>query len=126
VRVLLDTSTFIWAVTSPDRLSRKATESLALETTERQISSVSLSELAIKQAKGKLKFSKAEVQAGVSDLRLRLLPYNAAHAYHLFDLPLHHTDPFDRMIIAQALAEDMPVVSSDNKFRLYKELRVIW
>ena len=126
MRVLLDTSTFIWAVTSPDRLSRMATESLALETTERQISSVSLSELAIKQAKGKLKLSKAEVQAGVSDLRLRLLSYNATHAYHLFDLPLHHTDPFDRMLIAQALAEDIPVVSSDNKFRLYKELKVIW
>jgi PIN domain nuclease of toxin-antitoxin system len=41
-------------------------------------------------------------------------------------LPLHHIDPFDRQIIAQALAEDIPIVTADETFRLYKALRVIW
>jgi PIN domain nuclease of toxin-antitoxin system len=55
-----------------------------------------------------------------------VLPYTSDHACHLFGLPLHHADPFDRQIIAQALAEDIPIVTSDEKFRLYKGLAVIW
>jgi PIN domain nuclease of toxin-antitoxin system len=54
------------------------------------------------------------------------LPYRADHAFSLFDLPLHHSDPFDRQIIAQALSEQIPVVTPDEKFGLYKGLKVIW
>ena len=82
--------------------------------------------IAIKQAIGKLVFRKEDIVNGISDLRLRVLPYTASHAYRLFGLPLHHTDPFDRQIIAQALAEAIPIVTSDEKFKLYKGLEVIW
>jgi len=126
VRVLLDTVTFLWAVSSPERLSRAAMSTLTGQATVREISVVSLTEIAIKQAIGKLSFSKEDLVQGVAELRLRVLPCTAKHAYGLFDLPLHHADPFDRQIIAQALAEDIPVVTSDRSFCLYKGLKVIW
>ena len=91
-----------------------------------EISVVSLAEVAIKQARGKLTVSNDDLARGITDLRLHILPYTARHAYGLFDLPLHHADPFDRQIIAQALAEDIPVVTSDRAFSLYKGLKVIW
>lgn len=91
-----------------------------------EMSAVSLSEIAIKQRKGKLVLHKEDVITGIADLKIRVLPYTAGHAYQLFDLPLHHTDPFDRQIIAQALAEGIPIITSDEKFRLYKGIEVIW
>jgi PIN domain nuclease of toxin-antitoxin system len=96
------------------------------ESTVVEISSISLSEIAVKHTKGKLNLPKADVLAALENLKVRVLPYTAAHAYELFGLPLHHPDPFDRQIIAQALAEDIPVVTADEKFRLYKGLKVIW
>ena len=91
-----------------------------------EISVISLSEIAIKQARGKLTFDKDDLMKGISDLRLRVLPYTAEHAFRLFDLPLHHSDPFDRQIIAQGLAENISVVTCDENFRQYKGLKVIW
>jgi PIN domain nuclease of toxin-antitoxin system len=126
MRLLLDTVTFIWAVSAPERLSRAAASALLKSTTVREVSVVSLVEIAVKQARGKLTFRKADVTAGVQDLQLRVLPYSARHAFHLFDLPTHHADPFDRQIIAQALAEDLAVVTPDNAFYLYKGLKVVW
>ena len=126
MRVLLDTVTFLWAVSSPEHISRRAMSALTGAGTTRELSAISLSEIAIKQARGKLAFDKEDLGRGVADLRLRILPYTEKHAYGLFDLPLHHADPFDRHIIAQALAEGIPVVTSDRSFNLYADLRVIW
>src|SRR4051812_15908128 len=91
-----------------------------------EMSSISLSEIAIKQALGKLDFSMEDVRSGIMDLKLRVLSYTAGHAFHLFSLPVHHCDPFDRQIIAQALAEEIPVVTPDEKFKLYAGLQVLW
>lgn len=126
MRLLLDTVTFLWALDAPDRLSDPAMSALANAKAVREISAISVSEIAIKQAAGKLTFLKRDVLDGVADLRLRVLPYTGEHADKLFDLPLHHRDPFDRLIIAQALAEDIPVVTSDRDFHLYAGLKVIW
>ena len=126
MRVLLDTVTYLWAYNSPELLSKKAIETLSQDTTIRQLSAVSLSELAIKMAVGKLDWRKEEIISSLSDLRVRVLSYTATHAYQLFELPLHHRDPFDRQIIAQAMAEDIPIVTSDKIFRRYRELKVIW
>jgi PIN domain nuclease of toxin-antitoxin system len=92
----------------------------------REISVASLTEIAVKQSRGKLTLAKADVIAGVADLRLRVLPYSEAHAFRLFDLPTPHPDPFDRQIIAQALVEQVPVVTPDESFNLYEGLRVVW
>jgi PIN domain nuclease of toxin-antitoxin system len=126
MRLILDTVTFIWAVSTPERLSRAAISALRRRTAVREISVVSLTEIAVKQTRGKLAFSKADATAGVVDLRLRVLPYSAEHAFRLFDLPTHHADPFDRQIIAQALAEDIAVVTPDEAFLAYEGLKVVW
>ena len=126
MRLILDTVTFIWAVSTPERLSRAAMSALRKATAVREISVVSLTEIAVKQTRGQLMFGKAEAMAGVADLRLRVLPYAAEHAFRLFDLPTHHADPFDRQIIAQALMENVPVVTPDEAFNLYDGLKVVW
>lgn len=127
MRVLLDTVTFLWAVGQPERLSARARAIFRDKSKiEREISAVSLSEMAIKWAIGKLGISRSEVEQGVADLELRVLPFNGVHAYRMFVLPMHHTDPFDRQIIAQAMAEEIPVVTSDRVFGAYKGLQVIW
>jgi PIN domain nuclease of toxin-antitoxin system len=124
--VLLDTVAFIWSVRTPERLSRKAMAALDREGALLELSALSLSEIAIKAAKGRLNLSKEDVDIGLAALHVRILPYTAEHAVRLFDLPVHHADPFDRQIIAQALAENIPVVTSDDSFRQYSGLKVIW
>ena len=126
MRLILDTVAFIWAASDPERLSRAAMSALRKGTAVREISVVSLTEIAVKQSRRKLTLSKAHVVAGVDDLRLRVLPYVPEHSWRLFDLPTHHADPFDRQIIAQALVENVPVVTPDEAFNLYEGLKVIW
>lgn len=125
MRLLLDTVTFIWAASSPERLSRRAMSALQRQAI-REISAISLAEIAIKNARGKLSFGANEVSRGLADLRLKVLPYTGEHAMRLFELPFHHPDPFDRPIIAQALCEDVPVVTCDESFGRYKGLTVVW
>jgi PIN domain nuclease of toxin-antitoxin system len=126
MRLILDTVTFIWAVRTPERLSRAAMSALRKSSAVRQVSVISLSEIAIKQTRGKLSFAKADVMAGLGDLQVRVLPHTAEHVFRLYELPTHHADPFDRQIIAQALVEDAAVVTPDEAFHLYKGIQVIW
>jgi PIN domain nuclease of toxin-antitoxin system len=125
VRVLLDTAILIYAVESPERLTKRATTVLENAENVLELSAISLSEIAIKTALGKLRVSADVARQAVAALNIRILPYTADHAFQLFDLPLHHADPFDRQIIAQALSEKIPILTSDEKFSLYKGLRLI-
>ena len=125
MRVLLDTVVFILAAETPERLSRKAQKALRAGD-PCELSVVSISEIALKNSTGKLAFGRDAVLRVIQELELRILPYTLEHATELFDLPMHHRDPFDREIIAQALAEDIPVVTCDQQFRLYQSLTVIW
>jgi len=122
----LDTAVLIYAVESPERLSKRAVTALKNQENVLEISPVSLAEIAIKSALRKLSVSAAIARQAIQELDIRVLPYTAEHAYRLFDLPLHHGDPFDRQIIAQALSENIPVVTSDKKFSLYKGLKIVW
>ena len=126
MRLLLDTATFIWAMGSPDRISVKAMRLLSDPAIKREVSAVSIVEIAIKHKLGKLTYSTEDVLIGLSELDIRVLPYTADHAFQLFRMTVHHSDPFDRQIIAQAVSEEIPIVTSDVKFRLYKEVQVIW
>jgi PIN domain nuclease of toxin-antitoxin system len=126
VRVLLDTVTFLMAVKFPERLSRRALRILESAGDVRELSAISLTEIATKNAIKKFAFGKEDVLQGVADLQLRLLPFTADHALHLYELPMQHRDPFDRQIVAQALVENIPVITCDQQFRLYKQLTVIW
>jgi PIN domain nuclease of toxin-antitoxin system len=126
VRLLLDTATLIHAVEAPERLSKRA--SAALEDTENvlELSVISITEIAIKASLGKLELTSAIARQAVQDLNIRILPFTAEHALRLFELPLHHSDPFDRQIIAQALTEKIPIITPDGKFKLYGSLKIIW
>jgi PIN domain nuclease of toxin-antitoxin system len=126
VRLLLDTATFIYAVDAPERLSKRATAALQNAGNILELSAISISEIAIKSALGKLRLSAGTTHQAVQDLDIRILPYTGDNALHLFELPPHHADPFDRQIIAQALSEKISVVTPDEKFRLYVGLKVIW
>jgi PIN domain nuclease of toxin-antitoxin system len=122
----LDTAVLIYAVESPERLSKRSTSIIRNPSNILELSSISLAEIAIKAAIGKLMISDAVVKQAIEELDIRVLPYTAEHALRLFALPLHHSDPFDRQIIAQALCEKTPVVTPDEKFDLYQGIKVIW
>jgi PIN domain nuclease of toxin-antitoxin system len=126
LRLLLDTAVLIFAVESPERLSKRAAAVLHNPKNVRELSSVSLTEIAIKTTLGKLKFSAEIARQAIQDMDIRILPFTAEHAFRLFELPAHHRDPFDRQIIAQAFSEDIPLVTSDEKLSAYKGLTIIW
>jgi PIN domain nuclease of toxin-antitoxin system len=126
VRLLLDTAVLIYAVDSPERLSKRAASSLINPDNVLELSSISLVEIAIKTTIGKLKMSAEVTWQALETLGVRVLPYTADHAFELFSQPLHHSDPFDRQIIAQALAEQIPIITPDETFQRYKRLKVFW
>jgi PIN domain nuclease of toxin-antitoxin system len=127
VRVLLDTTALYEAAGLSDvRFTPKVQRLLQDPATERVLSSVSIMEVALKRNKGRTALTREGVQTAINDLELTVMPLNAEHSLRLFGLPRHHEDPFDRMLIATALAEDMPIVASDREFKKYKGLRVIW
>jgi PIN domain nuclease of toxin-antitoxin system len=124
--VLLDTAVLIFSIESPERLGKRAAATLGNPENVRELSSVSLTEIAIKTTLGKLNISAEDARQAIHDMDIRILPFTAEHAFRLFELPAHHRDPFDRQIIAQAYSEDVPVVTSDDKFSLYNGLELIW
>lgn len=126
LRLLLDTVAFIYAIEAPAKLGKRASAALDDQENSFELSTISLTEIAIKGSKGKLDLSLKIVREAIGDLDLRVLPYDREHAWRLFDLPRHHRDPFDRQIIAQALCEEIPVVTSDQVFRRYEGLRLLW
>jgi PIN domain nuclease of toxin-antitoxin system len=126
MRLLLDTAVLVYAVEFPEKLSRRAATALRSLDNAIELSAVSVTEVAIKAASGKLAFSAVILRKAMDDLGIRILPYTADHAFRMFGLARHHNDPFDRQIIAQALCEKIPVVTPDNKFRLYEGISVLW
>jgi PIN domain nuclease of toxin-antitoxin system len=126
VRLLLDTATFIYAVEAPERLSKRANSALQSAENILELSAISITEISIKAALGKLKLSADTTRHSILDLDIRIMSYTIEHALRLFEVPLHHRDPFDRQIIAQALAEKIAVVTPDDKFKLYAGLKIIW
>ncbi len=94
--------------------------------TVRMVSPISFNEIAIKANKGLTTLTRPHIEKLIADLHLTILPLIAEHSFKLFGLPAHHKDPFDRMLIATALAEDVSLVARDREFKKYKGLRVIW
>ncbi len=126
MRVLLDTQVLVDAYTGGGPLSRKVQALLLRPETIRLISALSIMEIALKHDVGKLRMGKAEVVEAIHDLILQVIPFEADHAMRVYGLPFHHRDPFDRMLIATALVEDLPLVGRDPMFKEYEGLKVIW
>ena len=95
---------------------------LANEELGRLLSSVSISEIAVKTGIGKLDIPEERLLRLIEDLQLTILPYTERHARKLYELPLHHREPFARMLIGVALAESLPIVTSDRQFEQYKDV----
>jgi len=126
MRVLLDTQVLVRAYIADAPLSRKVYALLSSPETSPLLSAVSIIEIAMKHDAGKLKMGTNEMRQAVRDLGLQVIPFGPEHALRLYDLPRHHRDPFDRMLIATALTEGIPLIGSDRQFKKYKGLKVIW
>lgn len=128
MKYLLDTSVFLWSLDASDRLNPEARKLLAEGSGEVYLSSVSSWEIAIKWNIGKLRLPTPPaslIPSALSSMAIRPLPMTHAHAFAVADLPPHHTDPFDRMLIAQARSEDMVLLTSDGAFLKYK-VKTLW
>ena len=118
---LLDSHTFLWAASAPEKLSRKARRICEQTVSPLVISVASLWEIAAKCGAGKLSIPQPDVAlpVWVAHMNMRVLTLNAAHAYAVYGLPMLHKDPFDRMLIAQAMVEDLVLVTSDENIHRY-------
>ncbi len=126
MKVLLDTHTFIWAITDERRLSPRARSLIA--SSELWWSVVSLWEAIQKAQVGKLSLPLPAGPFLTGELRsnhVRLLPVSLSHVLRVEELPLHHRDPFDRLLIAQSIEEGWPIVTADPWFARYA-VDVIW
>jgi PIN domain nuclease of toxin-antitoxin system len=118
VKILLDTHIFLWMLTSPERLNDKRRYELETPANEVFLSAMSIAELMIKHAIGKIQVEFDPLEMA-KEMRLEILSFSGDHAMLLGKMPLHHKDPFDRMIIAQAIVNRLPLMSDDPKFPAY-------
>jgi PIN domain nuclease of toxin-antitoxin system len=128
VRLLLDTHTFLWFITNDPRLSATAKAEIADPANDILISPASYWEVAIKISLGKYPLSapfESFISKSIEDNGFTILPLEPKHAAVLTSLPFHHRDPFDRMIVAQASAENISIVSADALLDRYG-VRRIW
>jgi PIN domain nuclease of toxin-antitoxin system len=122
VTVLLDTSVVLWMVMAPDRLSERARELLRSGATTALFSAASAWEMSIKWRLGKLDLPSPphELIPSMTTLfNLLALPVTQLHAVAVADLPDHHRDPFDRLLVAQAQVEGVPIVTADPAIAKY-------
>ena len=124
MKLMLDTSVFLrWMNDKP--LPRTLERLLMKQSTELIVSIVTGWEIVMKP---KLQRSATDVEAAIQEMGAVLLPIKFKHLNEFSNLPFHedHKDPFDRMLIAQALAEDLSIATSDTRFAGYKGLRTLW
>ncbi len=127
MRGLLDTHSFLWFVTDDPQLSATALAFIVDPNNEILVSPASYWEIAIKVSIGKYPMTVPFDQffsEGIEGNEFEIIPIEIRHAFVLATLPLHHKDPFDRMMISQAIAERIPVVSIDQVFDTYGVKRI--
>jgi PIN domain nuclease of toxin-antitoxin system len=122
VRVLLDTQVWLWMLMAPERFSERALDLVQSAHNRLILSAASAWEIAIKYELGRLQLPNPP-EAVIPDLMLRsgveALPMIPVHALRAGSLPTHHRDPFDRMLVAQAQLEGLPILTSDPWIRRY-------
>jgi len=127
MNLLLDTHTVIWFLNGDPQLSKAASFVISDEGGVRLVSMASVWEMAIKIKTGKL-----DIGFPLDDLMdklvlngIMILPIEFRHIQHTNKLDIHHRDPFDRIIIAQSIAEDLTIISKDKNFSLYP-IKLLW
>ena len=122
MRFLLDTHVVIWWVHQDRLLSVPAHEAIADPQNELNVSAATIWEIAIKTGIGKLKLSRPYrdwMNQAISDLRAKILPISVDYSHAQTSLPPHHGDPFDRLLVAQSIVEQVSIISSDVAFDSY-------
>ena len=123
MRLLLDTHIVLWQLSGEKSLSDAAREAVS-DADDLLFSAVSFAEIGVKVAAGKLVVP-ARLTQLVETSGLRVLNLSAAHGLAVAELPMHHRDPFDRLLIAQALTEGLGLVTADRRFAEYS-IRVVY
>jgi PIN domain nuclease of toxin-antitoxin system len=118
VRALLDTNALLWWFHEPGRLSRAQYDTIADERHDFAVSSVTVAEISIKSSIGKLTGVEG-VTEWIAQQGFRELPFANRHALELATLPMVHRDPFDRMLVAQCMADDLVFITGDRKLSDY-------
>ena len=118
MRIIIDTHIFLWALSDPKRLSSEQKSLLESTANIIYVSSISIAEIMIKRALGKLVFDEDPVKAAEQS-GFEFLSFNVKAAAALRDLPYHHKDPFDRMLITQSQVSDSAIMTDDNTFKRY-------
>ena len=113
MKLLLDTHTFLWALSEPNRLSKKQIAAMEDPTNKVYVSSISITEIAIKASLGKLELGFDPIDAAERS-GFEILDFSAKDALPLKDLPFHHRDPFDRMLITQVISRKLIFVTQDS------------
>ena len=127
MRLLLDSHALIWAVDDPTRFPTNVPAELRAPANELWVSAATIWELSIKCSLGKLTLSlpfRIWIEQAMNDIGAAVLPVTIPHADRQVQLPFHHRDPFDRLLIAQALVEDMTIVSNETLFDVYGVVRL--
>jgi PIN domain nuclease of toxin-antitoxin system len=114
-RLLVDTHALLWWLTDDLALTPTARDALADPGNEPLVSSASVWEIAIKRSLGKLT-APDDLPDRIADAGFAWLPVSPVHAWQVRDLPAHHGDPFDRLLVAQALTERLPIITADASF----------
>lgn len=122
--LLLDSHALLWWEADDARLSDRARERIERPDSTALFSAVSLWELAIKQALGKLRFPDSLISR-LTEEGFQEVPVTATHGLLAGELPRHHNDPFDRMLVAQARSEGLVIVTADPRIAAY-EVPVLW
>lgn len=118
MKILIDTHIFLWMLSCPEKINDKRRYELESRANEIILSAMSVAELMIKSSMGKIKIEFNPLEMA-EKMHLDILDFSAAHAMALGNLPYHHKDPFDRMIIAQAIINKIALMSDDSKFINY-------
>jgi PIN domain nuclease of toxin-antitoxin system len=119
VRLLLDTCTVLWWFDDSPKIGRAAASAITDDANAVMVSIASLWEIAIKRRLRRLDVAVAEVHYGMRLSGWNLLAIQPAHLELVETLPAHHRDPFDHLLIAQAIAEDLVIVTDDRNMKLY-------
>lgn len=128
MKYLLDTHTFLWWNMDDTQLSPLAREIISDGDNEIFLSAATAWEIAIKTARGRLELPEDPTRYVSNRMKLhgfQALPVHIHHAAHVYKLPMHHADPFDRLLIAQSQIESMPLISVDAEIQKY-EVEVLW
>lgn len=123
MNLLLDTHVALWAITDSPRLSRTARDLILSPSATVWVSAASVWEIAIKRAlsRGDMPVSAEEALRYFDESGYRLLPVEAVHAAAVEGLPAHHQDPFDRLLVAQAMVEPMRLMTADPMIARYSD-----